>query len=70
MDNRDGAIPELLAGAVFDAVQIVTGPKVLWLALDRSQHVHWQERALHAAQEAQAGASTGVDQTRQIADRP
>jgi signal transduction histidine kinase len=69
VDNRDNATPELLAGAVFEVVQLVAGSTVVWLAVDHSDRQHWQDRALQAAVAVQAAARTASDQRTQVADQ-
>jgi signal transduction histidine kinase len=68
-DNRDNAAPELLSGAVFEAVQLVAGTTVVWLALDHSQRQHWQDRAMEATEAATEAARISSEQLLRITDQ-
>ena len=69
IDNRDNAVPEMLSGAVFDAVQLVAGSLVVWLSVDHSHQQHWQERALQAATAAQETVKAATDQLTRVAEQ-
>jgi signal transduction histidine kinase len=69
LDNRDGTVAHVRAGVVAEVVRLRVGALVAWLGVDRSEQLHWRQRALTVTERQDKQARAAQQTLLTMADR-